>query len=545
MSKNQRSVFWALLVIGAAYFVLFIPANQTGAKDVSMLALFEVDEYAQFPNLIQMLTPGPTVYQTIRNFFVYLHYFYGYPFYFFSALLMLPFKLALGADWLGHVRLLVAALRQGLNVLPMVLAVGLLVWVQTRFRPAWKAVGLFVLLLALPAVVLNDLWWHPDSLVFFFVALTLFFLDRDDLRFGRNFVLAAAACGLAVGTKHLGLFYVLAVPLYLGWGVFARRISWKRAVGLGALFVGVMAAAVVVSNPLLLLPQERAAIIAVQKEQVIQTGTGVFLANKAGFLENGRYPQDMRVYYGELAFVLLGFAALLVGLARPERRRLSALILAWMIPITIVTLSSGTRRTHYFLPILLPLFSTLVNLFPEGGFGRGQSPAGWARRLVWIGAGVLIVAQLGLFARTDVTLVAAQLAREETSKSLAFTRALEEKVLAQMPSAPRVVYRDWRVYFPRQNSWQQVEMNWDLATYAYIDELKPDLILLERENVLLFAKPEVVGEAVKPEQMKLMHAFYGDAAASKLKGYRLAYMDGFGYAFVRDEESQKPPSGKG
>ena len=57
-----------------------------GAKDVPMLSVFEVDEFAQYPNVIGMLQVGDTFYQTVRNFAVYHHYFYGYPFYFFSAL---------------------------------------------------------------------------------------------------------------------------------------------------------------------------------------------------------------------------------------------------------------------------------------------------------------------------------------------------------------------------------------------------------------------------------------------------------------------------
>jgi len=532
MDKEQRRVFRYLLAISAAVFLIFLIPDGSGAADPGMLAVFEVDEYAQYPHLVKMLTPGATLYQSLRNFTVYEHYFYGYPFYFFSAVAVLPLKLALGASWQEHTRTLVTALRLLVNVLPMVGTLLLLVWIQTRFRTLWKAAGLFILLLCVPGVVVNNLWWHPDSLAFFFVILTLYFLDRDDLRFGRNFFLAAAACGLAAGTKYLGLFYVLAVPLYLIWGMVEKRIRPGRAALLGLGFVAVMAAAIVISNPLLLLPQERAEIIAVQKLQMVQTGKGIFLANPSGLLESG-YPEDIRVHYGELYFLVLGFASLCAGLARPEHRRLNALILAWMIPFTAVILASGTRRTHYFLPVLIPLFSTINNLFPDTLDLSRRNSTGLKRALA-AALGLAVVTQAALFVRTDMQIVKTQLAREENSASLKFTEAVRDNVLSKLPETPSVIYRDWRVYFPA-SAGQQVEMNWELASYPYIEALKPDLILLEHENTALYSQPFVVEQAVDSGDMAATHAFYGDAANGRIRGYAWVYTDNFGSVFVAQD----------
>ncbi len=60
------------------------------------------------------------------------------------------------------------------------------------------------------------------------------------------------------------------------------------------------------------------------------------------------------------------------------------------------------------------------------------------------------------------------------------------------------------------------------------------MILLDRENVLLFSQPDVVGQAVDQGDMAQMHAFYGDAARDELEGYQLVLQDNFGYALVRD-----------
>jgi hypothetical protein len=57
MEKNQRITCAFIILIGLVYFCLLIPANLTGAADPEMLSVFEVEIYAQYPHVIQMLTP--------------------------------------------------------------------------------------------------------------------------------------------------------------------------------------------------------------------------------------------------------------------------------------------------------------------------------------------------------------------------------------------------------------------------------------------------------------------------------------------------------
>jgi hypothetical protein len=535
MDNRKKKTLWILLGLAALYFVVFIFPNATGAKDANMLSIFEVDEYAQYPHAIHMLTPGENLVGSIRNFFIYLHYFYGYPFYFFSALVILPVRLIYGQDWTRMTTLIVTLLREMINVLPMLAAILLLVYTQTHFRSRLRSVVLFLVMLLAPAVVVNDLWWHPDSLVFLFVVLTLFFLDRDDLRFGRNFYLAAAACGLATGTKQLGLFFVLTIPVYLVWGVLEHRITWPKAARNGALFVVVMAAAVVASNPLLLLPQERAEIIATQKWQFAQTSTGILLTNSTPYFQWGSYPEDFRVHYGELVFVLLALVGLGLGIARKETRRLNVLILAWAIPMLYTILAMATRRTHYFLPVMLPLFSSLVHLFPT------RLPRLKERREALVQAGLrlaavgLILAQGILFTVTDVGIYRTQLLREQTSPSTAFEHTIEEKVVPLLPKRGVAVYRDWGVYFPERDGYR-VELNWDLPTYTYLQDFNPDLILVETQNVKQYGTETAVEQAVNPEHMSEVAAFYQDVANDAVPGFRTVYKDAFGYALVRESE---------
>ena len=133
MSKNQKKNLLVILMAGLAYFALFILPNLQGSKDAIMLSVFEQDEYAEYPYVLRMLTSGLSLVQAVRYFIIYLFYYYGYPFYFFSALALLPVKWIVGPDWTQHTQLIVLILRQMINVLPGILAVGLLTYLQTRF----------------------------------------------------------------------------------------------------------------------------------------------------------------------------------------------------------------------------------------------------------------------------------------------------------------------------------------------------------------------------------------------------------------------------
>jgi len=110
MTKKQISIFLILLLLGTVYFVLFWFPNATGAQDQNMLSVFNADEFAQYPHAVRMLEPGKTFSQSLYRFFAYQHYYYGFPFYFSSAVAaLLPVKLLSG---FGSVSLNVLWLRK-------------------------------------------------------------------------------------------------------------------------------------------------------------------------------------------------------------------------------------------------------------------------------------------------------------------------------------------------------------------------------------------------------------------------------------------------
>jgi len=527
MTSAQKRVFAILLFISLIYFSAFIFPNNTGAKDQMMISLFEPDEFAQYPVVTQMLESDGSRNQTIYNFIAYGHYYYGSPFYFASALLLLPLKLTQN---LADTQLNMLILRQFISILPMLGALLLLTYTQTKFTSPAKSIGLFVFLISVSAVVENNLWWHVDSLAVFFAALTLFLLDRDDQRFGLNFALAAASTGLAAGTKVIGLFFVLTIPTYLLIGILSKKLTWGKAIAQAVLFVGIMAAAIVISNPFLLLQNQREEMIKTLTRQSRSMYEGWTLAYDVG---PASWLNIIEGLYGQLIFVSLAFIALAAGIWRGQNRTRHLLIATWALPLGLYMLfTTAIKPTHFFLPVLLPVYSSLIVLFefPPFTAKKSRTPISW----LWGGLILTVIAyQFSVNINKDVSLFREVLAREENENSLVFYDVLEQEYLPHIQTDRQLkVFRDVRMYFPESPRWN-VRTYWN-SKYSTIEKIKPDIIILWSQRILDYTSESAQQNAVDPAAFQDTYTFFVDADNDQLRGYRLIYRDNEGLMFVSD-----------
>ncbi|HAL17290.1 MAG TPA: hypothetical protein DCP32_11255 [Anaerolineaceae bacterium] len=203
MSATQKRNFFLLLALSILVLIIFSLPNSRASANIQMVQVFEPDEAVPMPYLLRMIAPVDTVEQALRHFVFYEYYYYGFPHFAYSAILLLPLK------WLGKLNdtpTVMLMLRQGSSVLLMLAGILLLVYLQDRFK-TYRSFVLFILLISIPAVVHNNFWWHPDGMVVLLAALILFFLQRDDLRLGKNFLFAAVLCGVLTAAKTIGAYF--------------------------------------------------------------------------------------------------------------------------------------------------------------------------------------------------------------------------------------------------------------------------------------------------------------------------------------------------
>ncbi|MBE0672913.1 MAG: hypothetical protein IH588_20230 [Anaerolineales bacterium] len=531
--KKSTSVFLLLLLIGAGYFLLFWSPNSTGARDFNMTFIFEQDEPAQYPHVIRRLAIRNTLPQTLYRIFAYQHYYFGFPYYGYSALVLLPVKLLIGLE---NVSINMLLLRQFVSTLPMIAAVTILVYLQTRFESYFKSVFLFLFLLSVPAVVFNNMWIHPDSLVFLFIALTFLFLDKDDLQFGKNFYWAALFCGLAVATKLIGLFFFLAIPYYIFLGWRQGRIDTRKALTVAASFVAIMFATFVLANPFLFWASERKFAWKTQSDLHEAMDSGFIVAyNNSPLL----WLQVIEKWYGLLLFVLFAIVAVVIAAFKGERQRHNQLIMLWSFPFMIyIAFALVIRAKHFPIPILLPVFSALPAYFAFFAPEKFSSPigdylkkSGLRLGLTLVGAAI-VAAQIFYSLGRDVELYTENLHREETSPSLQFYAKIEKDYISKIVlDRQLIIFRDVMMYVPNAPRYQD-HFKWGVSDYEVALKNNPDVLILNKQHLYDYTQPGQLETASDPD-FALTVQFYNDVLNGTVTGYTLLYQDEFGIVYLR------------
>ena len=172
MKKANIWVVLSLALITIAVFVVFIFPNKAGSADEAMVNIFQPDEYATWTVVDRMTSPKPDRPSFIQHYFHYNFYHYGFPYF---SLSTLPVFVARWTKQIDNMPFVMASIRQFVSVLPSLIAILLLVYIQDQFR-SYKSILLYLILLSIPAVVNNNMWWHPDGLCLLFSSVTLFFL---------------------------------------------------------------------------------------------------------------------------------------------------------------------------------------------------------------------------------------------------------------------------------------------------------------------------------------------------------------------------------
>ncbi len=402
-SPVQKSTLKWLFWIGLVIFMVWMIPNALDTNTPHEFYLHGGDEYITYPYVIWMLSPADSMDSAVYHFFIYEDYHYGYPFYFLSMLVLLPVRIIAGAEFADLTQFNLLLLRQFISVLPLILSAGVLTWLQTRFQSKGKSIALFGILLTLGGVAhYNSRFWHPDAMVVLCAALTILFLNRDRFQYRSNFLWAAFFCGLATAIKLFGVFFVLSIAGYLIVGLVRRVITVKRVALVSVGFLAVMIATFIFSNPFLFFNDARQYAGQILQEKSAEVSQGYQEADPQGVYRKGVTATlpFLREPYG-LPFVL-AFLVVSVGVAFAcgKNRLVNGVLLGWVLTSGLYLIFfSAIKNFHYWLPVMVPLFSGFFGLADaarhcqgEGRFAaafRRSAPA--VERIVWL----LAIFQIG------------------------------------------------------------------------------------------------------------------------------------------------------
>jgi hypothetical protein len=362
----QRKVFIILAITGLVYFLFFIPINML-PNSYGQFTLLG-DEQVIYPDVVKIFSAQPNFGAAVQNILGTWPWWYGYPYLPISASVLIIPRLIFGNQFTAHMNLNIGLMRQFVSVLPMVLAIMLAVYLVTRFKSVWRSVGMFAFLLLVPGIVkINIHFWHPDSIILCLILLTIYFLQKDDLRFGRYFYLAALACGLATAIKLFGLFFVLAIAGYLAAGLLQKKLTLKKSVLAGAGFILVMIMTIVISSPSLLAPYITKVALASWFDQQHKILSGPSLVDTEGLYQTNlpNWLKYFGFHYMKSYFFYFAYLALGAGSVWGAKKYLNRILLAWSVPTTIfLVYFSAMKNFQYMLPVAVPLFCGAC-LFPS------------------------------------------------------------------------------------------------------------------------------------------------------------------------------------
>ena len=353
------------MLLGLVYFIIFFIPNASTMDSDNALVYLDRDEYVTYPIVERMLAFEGDIHSIWGSLIIYGDYHYGYPFYFLSMLVLLPFRLIWGAGFSSHTAFNILMLRQFINVLPMLLTAGIFSYIQTHFKSIWKSILIFAILLTIPAVVRSNLhWWHPDSLMMLAIALTFLFLDLDDFRLKKYFYFSAAACGMAAAIKLMGLFFFLTIPVYLLMAWKKNSLQIKIVVKAAVRFILVMTAVILISNPFVFYEAPRQDMLDTQIFKTQELTEGYSHEDSIYYNTGPQYWQwTLKVSYGRAWAMVFLAVSFLFGCWYNPRRQTHWLLVAWSLPLFIYLMwFVSPKPDHYLLPLMLPVFSSISNL---------------------------------------------------------------------------------------------------------------------------------------------------------------------------------------
>ncbi len=368
LTAAQKKSLWVLLILSLIYIAVLMPSNLNGSRDWNDFRAYGGDEVVIYPILQDVADPGNSYSEWLYHHYVHEDYHYGYPFYALSYAVLLPYRLLLGPDFMQRIELTLPTLRVMVSVVPLMLGCVILTFLTTRFENPLVSAAVYVFLLTAPGSLQNNQgFWHPDGLNFFFVCTALYFLQRDRLRFGRNFYLCAFFVGLSAATRLFGFFFFLAIFVCLLAGVISKRLDLRGAVRKGLCFILVMGGTILWSSPFLFRADARQNMAAILTEKSGEMSSGYnadFNDPKNDYRPgwDAWYPAFEDHFTEMFCFFFLIVSLLTACFIGREKWTFRIIFLWWIVVAVYLIRFVAVKSTQYVLPMMLPLMSCIFAL---------------------------------------------------------------------------------------------------------------------------------------------------------------------------------------
>lgn len=384
------------LIFFLLLFLVCLPYLLTYSRYIAYLALKSQDEYATLSLIISKFYNTELIAEIFSGNIQYLSFFhlfgYGTMFWMIYIVCTLPFYL------IGSEMGMVLTIRL-LSLLP---SLGVFYIVKQILKDytkdsAYIYAGIAFCFLQ-PVMFRTSVVVHPEALYSFFMALSLYFLYKDDGRFGRQLYYSVILFAVCVSIKILGGVFGLSYLIYF----YMHRDIIRPSYIIKPMLVGF--ASLVIFNIQLLYPpvythymNNMKAVAGITKSGLSYSLNVKSISDSVVFFSthyteiyvfafillyfllliflNRKKTEPMR-YVFVIAFVMITFYFVFAVFYAIAPRRY-AIIAIYLLPILITYISVNLKRKHAILPIMFLILIFTFNALPlKIVYGYVKNPQG-------------------------------------------------------------------------------------------------------------------------------------------------------------------------
>jgi|GEM_PF-2790342 len=239
-SKKYLLGFWLLILS----VLVFIDSKFT---NLGFLQLHSIDEFVFQGSLLHMYQ-GLTTFK-LSSLFGFGFYQYGFGYFLLNLLITLPAFILKNYAWTIFLPRLVSSISA-------ILVLVFLYKLSQRFVGNKESFFLVILAILMPGFWINATYFHPDWLMTLMLVISLFFTERDNWLYGKNYWWAVGFFALTVSIKYQALTFLPLLVIYIFYSELACLNFNKFLNNLVLLLksLGLVILIFLLSNPYLLHP---------------------------------------------------------------------------------------------------------------------------------------------------------------------------------------------------------------------------------------------------------------------------------------------------
>ena len=338
--KNIRDI----IIITSVFIIqIFISFKNL---DLNYLWFINIDEWAFHGSILRIFQGLSTL--DLKIFYGTGFFNYGHLFFLINSLFSYPFYL------LGNTEGMILVPR----IISSISSIVTIIYLYKIFKYNGEKYFLpLLLIISFPSFWINSTIFHPDYPFTCFVIISLYYLSKDNLKFGSNFMIS---CLMFAVSFSLKIQAITIIPLYIFYIIYNKN-TWKEVLKHTLFYLTIVFGLRILTNPYLLHPEGLNAFIegflADMNSNITNHGSG----NIVSFYDK---IQMINTYY--LSYFSIGIISLIIvsSLFTKKLDKTTKIILfTFIINIGYLFILVNKAWQHYYIIpfiLLIILFNTII-----------------------------------------------------------------------------------------------------------------------------------------------------------------------------------------